>query len=106
MEHGPDAVATAFATLMNHAMQVERGQTVHAESHERTADRQGYANGFKPKTHSTRVERIDLRIPWTQGYRDENGRPSCPSALDRGVRSERATVLAMAEMDVHTLATP
>jgi hypothetical protein len=24
MEHGPDAMAAAFATLMNHAMQIER----------------------------------------------------------------------------------
>ena len=55
IEHGPSAMASALATLMNHAMQIEREQTLQAESHQRTADRQGYANGFKPKTIRTRV---------------------------------------------------
>lgn len=31
MEHGPDAMAAAFATLMNHAMQIEREQVLKAE---------------------------------------------------------------------------
>ena len=32
MEHGPDAMAAAFATLMNHAMQIEREQVLKTES--------------------------------------------------------------------------
>ena len=28
MEHGPEAMAAAFASLMNHAMQIERGQAL------------------------------------------------------------------------------
>ena len=55
MEHGPAAMAAAFAALMNHAMQMERKQVLKAESHQRTADRRGYANGFKPKTLNTEV---------------------------------------------------
>jgi len=105
MEHGPDAMAAAFATLMNHAMQIEREQVLKAESHQRTADRQGYANGFKPKMLNTRVGQIDLRIPQTRGYRDSSGRPFYPKALDRGVRSERAMILAMAEMYVQGVST-
>jgi transposase-like protein len=105
IEHGPDAMAAAFATLMNHAMQIEREQVLKAESHQRTADRQGYANGFKPKTLNTRVGQVDLRIPQTRGYRDEHGRPFYPKALDRGVRSERAMILAMAEMYVQGVST-
>jgi putative transposase len=105
IEHGPDAMAAAFATLMNHAMQIEREQVLKAESRQRTADRQGYANGFKPKTLNTRVGQVDLRIPQTRGYRDEHGRPFYPKALDRGVRSERAMILAMAEMYVQGVST-
>jgi len=105
MEHGPDAMAAAFTALMNHAMQIEREQVLKAESHQRTADRQGYANGFKPKTLNTRVGQVDLRIPQTRGYRDANGRPFFPKALDRGVRSERALILAMAEMYVQGVST-
>ena len=80
MEHGPDAMAAAFATLMNHAMQIEREQVLKAESHQRTADRQGYANGFKPKILNTRVGQIDLRIPQTRGSLAANGRPFYPKA--------------------------
>ena len=32
MEHGFDAMAAAFATLMHHAMQIEREQVLRAES--------------------------------------------------------------------------
>ncbi|MFM7035767.1 MAG: IS256 family transposase [Planctomycetia bacterium] len=105
IEHGPAAMASALATLMNHAMQIEREQVLQTESHQRTADRQGYANGFKPKTLKTRVGRVDLRIPQTRDYRDENGRPFYPRALERGVRSERAMTLAVAEMYVQGVST-
>jgi len=105
MEHGPEAMAAAFASLMNHAMQIEREQVLKAESHQRAAGRQGYANGFKPKTLNTRVGKHDLRVPQTRGYHDGNGRPFYPKALDRGVRSERAMILAMAEMYVQGVST-
>ena len=105
MEHGPEAMAAAFASLMNHAMQIEREQVLKAESHQRAAGRQGYANGFKPKTLNTRVGKLDLRVPQTRGYHDGNGRPFYPKALDRGVRSERAMILAMAEMYVQGVST-
>jgi transposase-like protein len=97
IEHGPAAMASALATLMNHAMQIEREQVLKAESRS-AGDRQGYANGFKPKTLKTRVGQVDLRMPQTRGYRDENGRPFYPRSLERGVRSERAMTLAVAEM--------
>jgi transposase-like protein len=61
-------------------------------------DRQGFANGFKPKTIRTRVGEVPLRIPQTRGYHDEDGRPFYPKSLERGVRSERAMILAVAEM--------
>jgi transposase-like protein len=98
IEHGPSAMASAFAIIMNCAMQIEREQTLKAESHQRTAERQGYANGFKPKTLRTRVGEVALRIPQTRNYHDEEGKPFYPKSLERGVRSERAMILAVAEM--------
>ncbi len=80
IEHGPAAMASALATLMNHAMQIEREQVLEAEPRS-VGDRQGYANGFKPKTLKTRVGQVDLRIPQTRGYHDENGRPFSPRSL-------------------------
>jgi hypothetical protein len=41
-----------------------------------------------------------LRMPQTRSYRDENGPPFHPNSLERAVRSERATKLAVAEMYV------
>jgi len=63
-----------------------------------TADRQGYANGFKPKTLRTRAGEVHLRIPQTRDYHDDEGRPFYPKSLDQGGRSERAMTLAVAEM--------
>lgn len=63
IEHGPAAMAPALTTPLNHAMQIERAQALKAESHQRTGDRRGYANGFKPKTLETRVGQVALRIP-------------------------------------------
>jgi len=105
IELGPAAIADVFATLMNHAMQIEREQTLKAESHQRSPDRQGYANGFKPKSLKTRVGDVHLRIPQTRGYHDDQGRPFYPRSLERGVRSERAMTLAIAEMYVQGVST-
>ena len=105
IEHGPAAMASAFATIMNLAMQIERQQALKAESHQRTDDRRGYANGFKPKTMRTRVGEVSLRIPQTRGYHDDEGRPFYPKSLERGVRSERAMTLAGAEMSVKGVST-
>jgi putative transposase len=105
IEHGPAAMASAFATIMNLAMQIERQQALKAESHQRTEERQGYANGFKSKTMRTRVGEVSLRIPQTRGYYDDEGRPFYPKSLERGVRSERAMTLAVAEMYVKGVST-
>lgn len=105
IEQGPDAMASAFATLLNHAMRIEREQVLGADAHQRTPDRRGHANGFKPKTLTTRVGRIPLQVPQTRNYHDEQGRPFYPAALTRGVRSERALTLAIAEMYVQGVST-
>jgi putative transposase len=105
IEHGPAAMAPAFGSIMNVAMQIEREQTLKAGSHQRPANRQGYANGFKPKTIHTRVGEVNLRIPQTCDYHDEEGRPFYPKSIDRGVRSERAMTLAVAEMYVQGVST-
>ena len=105
IEHGPAAMASAFATIMNLAMQIERQQALKAESHQRTDDRRGYANGFKPKTMRTRVGEVSLRIPHSRGYHDDEGRPFYPKSVERGVRSERAMTLAVAEMYVKGVST-
>jgi transposase-like protein len=98
-EHGTDAIASAFTTLLNLAMQIEREQVLGAAPYERTDQRRGYANGYKSKTIATRVGEMTVSVPQARGV------DFYPSALDKGVRSERALKLALAEMYVKGVST-
>ena len=80
-------------------MKLEREQHLGAEAYERTAERQGYANGYKPKTVKTRVGEIEFTIPQVREG------DFYPAALEKGLRSERALTLALAEMNVQGVST-
>lgn len=88
--NGLDGMADALAVLMNEAMKLERSKFLGAGPFERTEDRRGYANGYKDKTLRSRLGELGLRIP---------------RALERGLRSERALTLAVAEMYVNGVST-
>lgn len=96
MTDGPQAMAEIFATMMNIAMRTEREQFLGADHYQRAAGRQGYANGFKPKTIDTKAGTLTLEIPKTAGTPE----PFYPQSLERGRRSCRAVMLAAAEMYV------
>ena len=99
IEHGFEGLADCIAILMNSAMQIERSRHLNAEPYERTGHRTGYANGYKNKTMSTRVGEVKLAIPQTRGTE------FYPQSLERGLRSERALKLALAEMYVQGVST-
>ena len=99
-ENGLEAVAETFRILLNEAMKVERDQTIGAGLYERTDNRQGYANGYKPKTVGTRMGKLIVNVPQVRG-----GIQFYPSALEKGCRSERALKLAIAEMYVQGVST-
>lgn len=98
-EHGFDGMANAMQILFNEAMKIERAQHLNAEPYQRTDDRKSYANGYKNKTVTTRLGKIELQVPQT---RDGE---FYPSALERGERSERALKVALAEMYVQGVST-
>ncbi len=54
-EQGLDALTELIRIMLNAAMQAERQQYLRAAPYERTSERQGYANGYKPNTVTTRV---------------------------------------------------
>ena len=58
IEHGPGEIASVCARAFELAQQIERERFLGAGLYERTPGRQGYANGYKPKTPS-----ITPRIP-------------------------------------------
>jgi len=100
LDHNQDALAEGFRLLVNEAMKAERNYALNAAPYERTEERLGYANGFKPKTVATRLGSLTFQVPQVRGDID-----FYPSALEKGLRSERALKLALAEMYVKGIST-
>ncbi len=80
-------------------MQIERQKHLGVGPYERSPERQGRANGFKPKTVRTRLGEITFKVPQVR----EGG--FYPAALEKGLRSERALALELAEMYVQGVST-
>jgi putative transposase len=98
-EHGFDGLASAVTVLLNEVMKLERAHALGVGPYQRSEDRKGYANGFKPRTIHTRIGPLTVEVPQTRGV------DFYPSALEKGVRSERALKLAVAEMYVQGVST-
>lgn len=98
-ERGFDGLGSALEVLLNEVMVLERAEYLGAQPYQRSAQRRGYANGFKAKQFKTRVGELSLSIPQT---RDGE---FYPSALEKGLRCERALKLALAEMYVQGVST-
>lgn len=103
IERGFEGMAEVIETLINAAMKLERERFLRAGPYERTPERRGSGNGYKPKHVKTRLGQLDLQIPQVRDVKD--GEPFYPSALERGNRSERALKLALAEMYVKGVST-
>jgi putative transposase len=98
-EQGLEILPELIRIVINAAMQAERSGYLQAEPYQHTPERTGYANGFKPKTVRTRVGEITFAIPQVREGR------FYPQALEKGLRSERALTLALAEMYVQGVST-
>ena len=85
--------------LVNLAIRLEREAYLRAKPYERTPERGDYANRYKAKTVKTRLGPITFAIPQVRKGR------FYPSALQKGMRSERALHLALAEMYVQGVST-
>lgn len=96
---GLDYIPELVRILVNAAMRAERENYLGAEPYQRTNERQGHANGYKPKTVQTRMGEITFAVPQVRdgGF--------YPQALEKGQRSERALTLTLAEMYVQGVST-
>lgn len=96
---GFEGLPESLRLLLNAAMKLEREKYLGAAAYERSEQRRGYANGFKEKKLQTRVGPLTVDVPQTRdgGF--------YPSSLERGLRSERALKLALAEMYVQGVST-
>jgi putative transposase len=99
-EQGHQGFAEGIRLLVDEAMCRERSVALQAQPYERTESRQGQANGFKPKTLTTRLGDITFQVPQVRP-----GLEFYPSSLEKGVRSEQALKLALAEMYVQGVST-
>lgn len=98
-DQGLDVLPELIRTVINTAMQIERQQHLNAGPYERSPARRGHANGYKPKTVTTRGGQVTFDVPQV---RDSS---FYPQALEKGLRSERALKLALAEMYVQGVST-
>ena len=80
-------------------MKAEREQFLGANAHERTEERKGYANGYKPKEIQTRMGALDLAIPQVRGLK------FYPQSVEKGTRSEKALKVAIAQMYLEGVST-
>lgn len=98
-ERGLEGLGDAVSMLINEAMRLERERHLAVAPYERSSHRQGYANGYKAKTVKSRLGALELAVPQVR----EGG--FYPASLERGLRSERALKLALAEMYVSGVST-
>jgi putative transposase len=98
-EQGLEFLPELIRIVINTAMQAERQKHLGVGPYERSTKRQGHGNGFKSKTVGTRIAPVTFDIPQVR----EGG--FYPQALERGLRSERALMLALAEMYVQGVST-
>jgi hypothetical protein len=95
LANGLGGTGEALRILVNEASRIECARHLQAMSCELSAQRVDQANGYKSKTMLTRVGKITFEVPQlrTAGF--------CPSAPERGSRSEQSVNLALADVHVH-----
>lgn len=101
MNEGLQGFPAVIARMYNLAMQFERELHLGAGKYERSEERTGYANGYKPKTLNTAAGKLQLQIPQVRN----SERPFYPKSLERGSRSDRALKMAVAEMYIKGVST-
>src|SRR3712207_2187219 len=85
--------------VLQQVLEAEMDEAVGAEKGQRTPNRLGYRSGYYSRTLTTRVGKLELRVP-----QDRQGRFRT-EVFERYQRSEKALVAALAEMYVQGVST-
>lgn len=96
-----DGLPTVAEMLLNAAMLLERAAFLQAAPYERGEQRLGHANGFKPRSHTTVIGKLNLLVPQTRSTPE----PFRSSLLESGSRVDRALKAAIAEMYLQGVST-
>lgn len=88
-----DLLQSMITVMAQRLMEEEMERHLGAERHERSTERRGHRNGYKPRSLNTRVGKLALQIPQARGTE-----PYSPMLFAKWERSERALLVACAEM--------
>jgi len=94
-----DGLAKLVEGVLNQILEAQVSESLRADRHERSEERVGYRNGYRPRQLYTRVGPITLQVPQT---RDGS---FATDIFKRYQRSEQAFVLALMEMVVNGVST-
>jgi transposase-like protein len=97
--NGQDGLAKLLEAVLNQILEAQVTESIGADKHERSEERQCYRNGYRPRTLYTRVGPVTLQVPQTR-----DGSFST-DIFRRYQRSEQAFVLALMEMVVQGVST-
>jgi transposase-like protein len=86
-------------SVVNQVLEAQVAEHLQAEPYERTEERRGYRNGYKPRQLTTRVGTLQLQVPQVR-----DGSFS-PELFARYQRSEQALVCTLMEMVVNGVST-
>jgi putative transposase len=99
MTGNADFLREGVRVLSQAVMELEVSQHLRAGKHERTLDRAGHRNGYRPRQWDTRVGTVELQVP---RVRDGS---FFPSLLEPRRRAERALVAVVQEAYVQGVST-
>lgn len=94
-----DGFAKLVEGVLNQILEAQVSESLGADKHQRSEERVGYRNGYRPRQLYTRVGPITLQVPQTR-----DGSFST-DIFKRYQRSEQAFVLALMEMVVNGVST-
>lgn len=94
-----DPMRALLRHTIQQVLEEELTAFLNAEPYTRTDERRGYRNGYKPRVLKTRVGRLELMVP-----KDREGRFQT-ELFEKYQRSEKALMLAIAEMYVQGVST-
>ena len=97
--NGDDPIRVLLRHTIQEVLEEELTAFLNAEPYCRTEERRGYRNGYKPRVLKTRVGRLELMEP-----KDREGRFRT-EPFEKYPRSEKALMLAIAEMYVQGVST-
>ena len=99
VEKQQDLLRPMIQNSLQEMLEAQMDETIGAGKSKRSGSRLGYRSGYYPRTLLTRVGRISLRVP-----RDRDGLFST-TIFEKYQRSEKALVLAIAQMYVQGVST-